>query len=48
MKTLIENQEFEDQVTLNESEEIQGGWGSCSPNYGTVYADEDNNDNVVF
>lgn len=48
MKTLIENQENEDQINLNELEEIQGGTLACGYNTAGKYADEDNSDDVVF
>ena len=53
MENLVENQNVEDQVSLNETEELEGGFG-CGQNtcYGNVcipnWADEDDSDNVAL
>lgn len=51
MATLIKNQELEDQVNEKELESLEGGCGKLDCyDFGCdeAYADEENNDNVVF
>jgi len=48
MSKLIANQIDENQMIEKELEELSGGC-YCSPNYGTsIFADEDDQQNVVF